>query len=252
MTENKITVDFLEQINIDKSLYKQQVEMLGHLRAGLENLYTKCKAVENKIQHENECYVQAQTFSLLFYSSSEFYDALPCYFHWFSVTAINYARLIGYFYGIHKGDIDATKSNLSKQEQKKIKGICSNYVKSITELKPVEVYRNKVAAHFAVTDPYSDDNFVTMNFSAINLAGLCDSRLVSKAEMTLIQDKNGQLVADDIPIWSLTKVFEDLSSRFWPDYTIPTIISGESFFEKNEREKTQNDTQIDKGNINAN
>jgi hypothetical protein len=234
-----ITVDFIEQISADTNTMRPQIEMLQHLRAGLEELYTKCKLVENKIEISNKKLVQAQTFSLLFYTSMEFYNALPTYFHWFSVSTVNYTRLVGYLKGIQSGQIMAAGLDLSNRERQDIKNFCNDYLKSIKIIEPVEVYRNKVAAHFAITDPRSDDNFVTMNFSAINKAGLSDSKLVSKAEVNIVQNSNGELIAEDIPIWSITKVFEELSPRFWPDLNIPTAQSGESYFEKNEREKLE-------------
>jgi hypothetical protein len=236
-----VTIDFIDQVVSDELNFKSQIEMLGHLRAGLEELYIKCKTVENKIQNNNSRFVQAQTFSLLIYTSKEFYEALPSYFHWFSVSTINYVRLVGYLKGIQNGHIKIEDSPLDKMKRQNIKEICNNYVKSIKVLGPVEAYRNKVAAHFAITDPRSDDNFVTMNFSAINKTGLSDSKLVSKAEINLVQNSNGDLIAEDISIWSITKVFEELSPRFWPDLKIPIAQSGESFFEKNEREKSESE-----------
>lgn len=235
----EITIDFIDQVTTDETKFKSQIEMLQHLRAGLEELYTKCKIVENKIQSNNSRFVQAQTFSLLFYTSMEFYQALPSYFHWFSISTVNYVRLVGYLKGVQTGKINIRDVSLTKSERQNIKSFCDNFLNSIDVLKPVKIYRDKVAAHFATTDPHSDDNFVTMNFSAINKAGLSDSRLVSKAEINMVQNSKGELVAEDIPIWSITKVFEELSLRFWPDHSIPTTLSGESFFEKNEREKKE-------------
>jgi len=134
-------------------------------------------------------------------------------FYWFSTSLINYARLTGFL-------VERIQNNITDEdvstfvEKSKIKDACTNYVKSIPELEEVLKWRNKVSAHFAITDPNRVDNVATLEEIIRNPIGFSDFRFRTHI-MIISKSTEKEIIESNLPTWSLTETFETLSNRFW-------------------------------------
>ncbi len=97
---------------------------------------------------------------------------------------------------------------------KQVKKAIDDYVIGIAELDRVRVWRNKVFAHFAITDPFKDDNIATLDMSVIFPVSF-EGRYVVGG-MTMLRSNSGGSYKSELPRWSLTEVFESLEPHFWP------------------------------------
>jgi hypothetical protein len=126
--------------------------------------------------------------------------------------------LTGYIVAREQGHITDIDLQL-EPERKKIKKACDNYVKTLPEIQEVLKWRNKISAHFALTDPRKDDNIATLEASIIYPVGFEVDRFRTG---TMIFSRGDSTVnhESEIPRWSLTELFEELINRFWPDVTL--------------------------------
>ena len=143
---------------------------------------------------------------------------LPCYFHWFGISLCNYARLTGFLAALGAGAI--TRQDLtSPSERRRVASACKDYVASVLEIGAVVIWRNKVAAHFAITDPRGDDNLATLDMSVMHPVSYSDGRY-RVGEWTFSRGSAGaESVSSEIPSWSITEIFESLSDRYWPGFS---------------------------------
>lgn len=147
-------------------------------------------------------------------------NRIACMFHWFGVSVCNYARLVGFIRGLEQGQF--TRSELqSSASFAKIKKAVDDYVAGISELESVLIWRNKVAGHFAITDPRKDDNIATLNLSVMFPVTL-ESGIYFVGGMALTHTNPNGTFTSEIPTWSVTQVFESLIPRFWPDISAQT------------------------------
>src|SRR4051794_31342179 len=142
----------------------------------------------------------------------ELLDTIACFYHWFGTSLCNFARLVGFIKGLHEKQFSKTDLR-DRAKFESIKKLIDAYVATIDELKPVRVWRNKVFAHFAVTDPFKDDNVATLDMSVIFPVSFDGRYVVGGMKMTR---KNSSGVHESqLPRWSITEVFETLEPRFW-------------------------------------
>lgn len=138
---------------------------------------------------------------------------LPCLFHWYGVSLCNYARLVGFVYGVATGAVPKVPETDS--DRKKIKKWCDECVKKVKEMSEVVRWRNKIAAHFAVTDPHREDNVATLDMSVISPVGYFGGRYRVGAMTMVKTGSDGTTQTSGLPPWSVTEVTEKLSPRFW-------------------------------------
>ncbi len=181
------------------------------LKNGMIALYNNVRPIEVQIlQTQREIFFYGHNNSV----PPEINNLLPCFFHWFGISLCNYARLAGYIVAKEQGHL----SNADLQPEpksEKIKKACNNYVNSLPEIQEVLKWRNKVSAHFALTDPRPEDNIATLEASIIYPIGFENKRFRTGTMIFTINDSDSE-----IPSWSLTETFEILINRFWPDVTV--------------------------------
>lgn len=145
----------------------------------------------------------------LFWMGGPLPPVVPCAFNWFAVTLVNHLRLVALVDLMTKRNW--TSSALTDpNNRREIKEHCTNYVKQVSP--ELYVWRNKVAAHFAATDPFSDDTIGTLKLSVMNTISYKYPRFYAG----LFQLGTGDR-ASNLPTWSLTETYEALSYRLWPD-----------------------------------
>ena len=121
------------------------------------------------------------------------FGLLSCAFQWYAVSACNYAQLVGWL---------ATRDSVASK----------NYVKKV--MPRLRNYRNKVAAHFAITDPFRD-NEADLAASVMTNIIFTHGRLCAAALTPVINNDGDEIkVSRDIS-WSLTIAHERLARRFW-------------------------------------
>ena len=161
------TVDAIQKLEVLPSAHFNELRTLATVTSGLHRLYAMLKVRE--LEFERRCgdtKVVIQSFGLDFDGTRSQLDTIACFFHWFGVSVCNYARLVGFIHGIEnkhfaRADL-ADRANFAR-----IKKAVGDYVDSVSELAEVQIWRNKVGAHFAITDPYRDDNIATLDMSVV-------------------------------------------------------------------------------------
>lgn len=210
-------IDKVLDIKISPEKYNNEFNALMQLKVGMIALYNNVRPVEAQILQKT------QGKRVFFFGESSLVPSeidrlLPCFFHWFGNSLCNYARLTGYIVAREQGYVTDADLQL-EPERKKIKEACDNYVKTLPEIQEVLKWRNKVSAHFALTDPRKDDNIATLEASIIFPVGFEIDRFRT-GTMILSKGDNTVNHESEIPRWSLTEIFEQLINRFWPDVVL--------------------------------
>jgi hypothetical protein len=216
-----IAIDTVAKLEIRPDDHFNEFRTLQTLSQGIYQLYMIIK--HRELEFERRCgsnKMIVQSFGIDFDGSREHLNTIACYFHWFGVSLCNYARLVGFIYGLEKKLFTRTDLG-AKANFKSIKEAIDAYVNSVIELEKVRFWRNKVGAHFAITDPYKDDNIATLDMSVVFPVSFENRYVVGG--FTMMKGNSTESHTSQLPRWSLTEVFETLVPRFWPDYSIPTV-----------------------------
>jgi hypothetical protein len=204
------TIDHIARIDVDESLGHNEITTLACLATGLAVLAQNVRNLEEPLirnEQEQGKKVFSYGFGLLEPTQEQI---LSCMFHWFGTSLCNYARLVGYLSGLSSGVY--TREQVSDPDfHDVVRRHSTAYVDSILELQSIKVWRNKVFAHFAITDPRKDDNAAILDTSVMSPISYFDSRL-RVGGMTI--SINGEKAV--LPHWSATETFEALVPRFWP------------------------------------
>lgn len=120
---------------------------------------------------------------------------LSCAFQWYAVSACNYAQLVGW--------LDTRNSESAKEYMRKI-------------MPRLSQYRNKVAAHFAITDPRRD-NEADLAASVMTHIVYAQGRLCAAAVTPVVERGESKIAVSRDLSWSLTLAHERLVPRYWPD-----------------------------------
>jgi len=122
---------------------------------------------------------------------------VACAFHWYSVTACNYVRLVGWL--VNGGDTAKA----------------TEYLKHV--LPEVYVWRNKVGAHFARTFPRGKDTPADLAKSVMFPISFDDDAFYA-GSLVLVMTSKGQRSSSRKDMrWSLTHTHQQLSTRYWPN-----------------------------------
>jgi hypothetical protein len=169
MTEEKpsmILLDGIERLEVSQSDYFNEIVTLRTLIMGLRQLYGMVKSKEVAYERAGGDKVSGGFYGFASDAHRESLETIACCFHWFGLSVCNYVRLTGFVRGLSCGDF--SRSALQDPSKFRIvKTAIDDYVASIAELNDVRVWRNKVFAHFAITDPFRDDNIATLDMSVI-------------------------------------------------------------------------------------
>jgi len=225
------TVDQIKGVHVTPEKGGNELPTLGYLQAGLSDLYQKTKIYEYYLQQYEAASGKGtlQGFGLDFLGlPNNGARLVPCYFHWFGTSIINYARVAGFLGGIATNSFSRDDLETSAGG-KKIKDYCDNYLEGIQELDGVRVWRNKIAAHFAITAPKTTgterDNLALLNLTTMFPIGFSGSRFFVGQTGLSHHDSAGVKHYAQLPRWSLTQVYESLVPRFFSDpQQLPTYV----------------------------
>lgn len=215
-------VDGVRNVAISVEDGGNELPTLGYLQAGLDDIYQKTKIYEflflQKYEKESgKRNLQGWGLDFLNFPGNEA-RLIPCYFHWFGTSMVNYVRLVGFLDGVASKSF--SREDLESEKGcEKVKLYCDEYVRGVKELAAVLVWRNKIAAHFAITDPKSRgkgrDNLALLNLATMFPVGFSDGRFIVGQVGHSRMDKAGVTHSAKLPLWSLTHVYETLRERFF-------------------------------------
>lgn len=187
-------IDHLELSAADASLHFNELKSLGYLVEGMSFLAGQVAKLEARIKEQElkEIGPDRVAFSYGNHAGLEWIPQglVASAFHWYAVSACNYARLVGYLaYGNPKA--------------------AGEYVERV--MPAVLLFRNKVAAHFsATTAPRPEDTAADLAASVMFPLSISDARFVVGAMRLGIK---GTRSRDDMQ-WGLTESFEAFKHRY--------------------------------------
>lgn len=200
---NKVKIDYIKDFELDLDNKPiENLHALDYLKVGIIALVNDVLEREKKIK-------EAPMGSASFYSSFSGEDSnlLACVFQWFTISVINYVRTVALVNLMNEKCWKLSDINNNKKE---IKKCCTDYVKEVVP----ELYnwRNKVAAHFAITGP-QDENIGMLEFSLFNPISFSSPHYyVGNFNWSSCGEES------NMDKWSLIEIFEKkLVPRYWPE-----------------------------------
>lgn len=165
-------------------------------------LYDLASIIRHKEIKEVERFDTGPTFV---YLPGNYSDEVASFFNWFSLSLCNYLRLIALIDIVNRRKW--TVRDISKNSDS-VKQYCATYTKEIVP--EVVTWRNKIAAHPALTDPRKD-NVALLQYSVMDSFAFAN-RYFTAGYMQLASDGHDSKMTP----WALTEVYERLAPRFWP------------------------------------
>ena len=178
---------------------KNEYEAMVSLYHGLECLNYQAGEMEKIVESslDVEPNVKQFRFGSMPGLSRVQYSMLTCMFHWYAVSACNYARLVGAI----------------AYRQDKNRPRPPEYIRSV--MPEVLGFRDKIAAHFAWATENGKDNAAERRFSIFpQIAWNRDCLEVCAMSLKL---SKGDKVTDSRSLkpWSITKIHKQLCERYW-------------------------------------
>ena len=202
------TVDHLVPISADQAS-TNELTTLHCLHAGLTSIARYVADLERSVTSSRPG--RRVIFTGFGSFDEETENLLPCMFHWFGTSIYNYARLVGFIGGLSS---TYTYADLADPKQHKtIRKHCDNYVASVPEMETITTWRNKVGAHFAITDPRTEDSAAALAVSAMSPVSFNCERLWSSPPDVVVTTQGAE--AQSRP-WSITGSYAALAPRWWP------------------------------------
>jgi hypothetical protein len=218
-------LDYRDGLEVSDDHSFNELVTLRTLEVGLHELAVSVWRQEEPLRQEDEAEDRRRFF---FGNAPEINphmrDLLPSFFHWYGVTLCNFARLVGFVGTVERGQISKDLlQNYDETSRSIIKSACGAYVKRVVEIGDVVRWRNKVAAHFAITDPRSDDSPMTLEASTVYPVSHDAGRFRVGSWVFGQTYQDGTVHESEIPTWSLTEVHEKLAARYWPTFQYPSL-----------------------------
>lgn len=200
-----ILLDSLEGIRYDtENSGLKNAHALSYLPVGLHSLAEAVRHEENQVPAR----FGGEAPQLMAFGVPNG-QILSCFFAWFAVSLTNYLRLVALIKLLE--DRNWTPENIrDKANHADIRLHCTTYVKSVVP--SIYRWRNKVAAHFAITDPFREDSLGTLEVSLFEPISY-DRPYFKVAAFAW----GSGVEASERDPWSLTETFESLAPRLWPD-----------------------------------
>ena len=158
------------------------LEALARLRVGLTWLYEEVNTLETEARK------RAASENVVFALVGSVMEGMPmavvaCTFQWYAVSACNYIQLVGW---LATKDTEAAK----------------RYVKRVAP--DLELYRNKVAAHFALASPRKEDNLADLWASVLTRVVFMQGNFLVNAELPVIRTEDRELTPAHKLSWAFT------------------------------------------------
>jgi len=195
------TLDYIDKIivNLENS-HTHNLDTLKYLGEGILFL-------ANLIKKEEEILKKGPYTKSTFFLGSSSNKFLPNVFNWFSISVTSYCRTVKFLDIMQKNNW--TTKDVFRNKQK-IKDGCEEYIKKVVP--EIYTWRNKIAAHYAITDPKKEDNEATLEYSLLTPVTWLNNHYCVGA---LNLEKENE--ASSMPKWSIIETLEEkLIPRYWP------------------------------------
>lgn len=189
-------VDDLDLPDADVAARGNELSSLMYLQQGLQFLNDQVASLEAEVCRRVDCDRRVVTL----FGNAPAFAGLPMgfvamSFHWYAVTACNYVRLVGWLG--RSQDSSAARAYME------------------TVIPKVKLWRDKVAAHFAITDPKGSDTPAGLAASVMFPVGFVDRSFVAQPLTLALAGPSGRSVSPGMS-WSLTDTHAELAKRYWP------------------------------------
>jgi hypothetical protein len=213
-------LDHLENITIDTDKFPvPNLHALGYLPSGLYLLAETVRRLEIETSQQQPPKFIQQSFQQPLQLSLDMTGSrgavVTNYFGWFSISLCSYLRLVRLL-ALMEEQGWGTSDIRQPSNRKHIKNTCTDYVKRVVPA--VYQWRNKVAAHPAITDPFENDPLGTLELSIMVPVVYASPYFRAGVIQWSREDETSALEE-----WALTDVFEQLSPRLWPERQLTPI-----------------------------
>lgn len=214
MSTNKIILDHIDNIYIDQTFPIKNLHALNYTAEGIHALAHIVR------QEEINFFIEEKgTPPDIMMMGLKNQNILMNHFNWFSISIINYVRLVGFIDIVNKNSF-TREQIIETDNHRLIKNYCKEYIKNV--IPEIYTYRNKLSAHYSLTDPFRDDNIATLESSVMNSIVYRDYHYEGGG---LIWGAGEDLT--EIKPWKLTQIYEDLCIRYWPSIRLPKLPNKE-------------------------
>jgi hypothetical protein len=209
-------LDFEKDIRVD--LRNPKLMHAHAIEAHKVGLYHIAKQVRQEEQRQIDGNNESSAGAEIIEDFGYFHPVVYCSFNWFAISLTSYLRLVALVDLVNRtgwslADLVAKEKEVSKT--------CHDFTEEVAPA--VLRWRNKVAAHPAVTAPIgkSDARRPSDRLGTLLQSFSCPvSRTAGYFEVgRAVWEIDGER-ADLLP-WSITGTYERLTSRFWPEASIP-------------------------------
>ena len=218
----RIILDRIDHISILPGTTPfKNYHILYQLREGINFIYQKAIEIESnylRLSHpdKNDSYIAIMKKANFIYNvetNSPVNNLFANLVYWYSLNVLNYSQTIGMIDFLNKKGIKIEEL-LTKAVANELRKHVKSYISNIQDLEPVELFRNKIAAHVAITSPKTTgnlDNIATLIESMSPLPTFRDSRLFMGDFTWTIQQQKSEIGKIT---WSLTENYESLLKRY--------------------------------------
>lgn len=190
-------VDRIELADDQVQAHANELNSLRYLAGGLYFLHAQVKGIEEKITTQ-----VGPKQRVTFFGNAPEFEWVPqglvaCAFHWYALSACNYVRMVGWL----GNDGDSKRA--------------TEYVQRV--MPSVYIWRNKVAAHFARTDPRPEDTAADLAASVIFPVSFHENAFYANSWTVGLGRGSQRTTSRQNMTWSLTNTHFGLCERYWPD-----------------------------------
>jgi hypothetical protein len=202
----KVILDTVRKIEFDSSNPPlSNLHALSYLPRGIISIAHEVHRFEKHV--EDGSYLPPGA-DLIIAPTIDRFEIIACWFSWYCVSIHNYLRLVALVELVSKKNWSIVDVGNPKNS-KTIKTHCTNYVEEV--IPEINRWRNKIAAHFAITAPFNSDNQALLEFSAMNNITYSKPHFYAGALQYCSEGTES-----DLPKWSVTETFSTLAPRLWP------------------------------------
>jgi hypothetical protein len=193
-------LDYIDNIVVPGNVFDKPANeywALTYLRAGMEFLYRQAARCDEQATPKSSLNV-FMLGGFLHRAAGIPVELLTCSFHWYAMSAYQYALLVGAIAYRHDDS----------------RPLPDHYVEQA--MPEIKAFRDKVAAHFAWAKRSKNDNPAERTASILpTLAFMGDS--FHMPGMVVGQGRDGNTsTSDALRPWSVRKTHEALRHRYWP------------------------------------
>lgn len=197
-------LDYIEKLELPESDREAQYEAcmaLARLSEGMAWLASEVNRIQNGVRSRANKERSSDGKVPIASIAGGIMDEVPLgilsgAFNWYAISACNYARLVGW---------------MIYRDSKKARRYVGHVMPRLL------LYRNKVAAHLAITEPYQTDNEADLAASLLTNVIFLQGYLFAAAIEPMIVRSGENVKVSNKMAWSLTIAHSRLSKRWWPN-----------------------------------